>query len=144
MWQQHSRIPQLDIANMNIARSSHYQQVFEIIKGLYEEFSRSSPRVLPKQPSGSMEIANIEATVDFTQEESAEKAVDPPSESNTPAPDQAVAMDQDDQLSHQRDPPVQPSMDPTTRELQATITTLQKNKEESDQAYADLTTSPTT
>ena len=64
--------------------------------------------------------------------------MDPPGESNTPAPDQVVAMDQDDQLSHQPNPPVQPSLDPTTAELQATITSLQKNEEESDQAYADL------
>ena len=94
MWQQHSRIPQLDIANMNIARSSHHQQVFETVKGLYEEFSGSSPRVLPVQPSRSMEIVDCEATVDSTQEDSAKNAVDPQGESNTPAPDQVVAMDQ--------------------------------------------------
>ena len=122
---------------MNIARSSLYQQVFETVKRIHEEFSGSS-LVLPVQPLGSMEIADIEATEDSTQEESAERAEDPPSASNTPAPDQTVAMNQDDQLSHQLNPPVQPSVDPTTLELQATITSLQKNKEESDQAYSDL------
>ena len=86
----------------------------------------------------SIEIADSEATTNSVHGESAEKGEDQPQESTAPTLDQAVPMDQGDQLPPQPDQPVQLSVAPTTADLEATITTLQKNKEEFDQAYADL------
>ena len=72
------RIPQLDIANKNIACSSLYQEVFEIVKSIHEKNPVSSPRELPQQPSRSIEITDNEATVDSTQEENGETTEEQP------------------------------------------------------------------